>query len=109
MDTHQAIYDAVRSRIGPANIEAAVEIAIRDANLSHHAEMIAHAWIGSAYEQQRPSVLYRPALSLDGSHWCALYGDNLQDGVAGFGKSPSEAMADFDRAWSTALAKEPQP
>jgi len=22
--------------------------------------------------------------------WCALYGDNLQDGVVGFGESPEE-------------------
>jgi hypothetical protein len=46
-----------------------------------------------------PSVLYRPALSKDGNQWCALYGENLQDGVAGFGDTPEQAMADFDRAW----------
>ena len=33
--------------------------------------------------------------------WCALYGDNLQDGVAGFGRSPEEAMADFDKNWKS--------
>jgi hypothetical protein len=31
--------------------------------------------------------------------WCALYGENIQDGVAGFGKSPSLAMIDFDANW----------
>ena len=46
-----------------------------------------------------PSVLYRPKLSIDGDQWCALYGENLQDGVAGFGKSPELAMLEFNRAW----------
>ena len=48
----------------------------------------------------RPSTIYKPHLSIDGDQWCALYGDNLHDGVAGFGKSPALAFADFDRAWS---------
>lgn len=44
----------------------------------------------------RPSVLYRPKLSIDGNQWCALYGDNLQDGIAGFGNTPADAMRHFD-------------
>lgn len=53
-----------------------------------------------AYEQQaRPSVLYRPAIYIDGDMWCALYGEDLQAGVAGFGESPEKAMADFDANW----------
>ena len=47
----------------------------------------------------RPSYMLKPALSLDGNKWCALYGDNLQDGVAGFGDTPALAYADFDKAW----------
>lgn len=54
-------------------------------------------------ERIRPSVLYRPALSLDGDQWCALYGADLMNGVAGFGASPAEAMADFDAAWTKKL------
>jgi len=105
MDNYQAIYDAVRSRIGNAYIGAAVESAVRDANLSHHAEMVGQVWAGAGYEHQRPSVLFRPAVKIDGDHWCALYGDNLQDGVAGFGKSPADAMLDFDRNWCAALGE----
>lgn len=52
----------------------------------------------------RPSVLFRPRISVDGNQWCALYGENLQDGVAGFGDTPAAAMAAFDRAWSTETA-----
>lgn len=52
-----------------------------------------------AVEMCRPSYLYRPKLSIDGNKWCALYGEDLQHGVAGFGDSPAEAYADFDKAW----------
>jgi len=50
-----------------------------------------------------PSVLYRPSLTIDGDQWCALYGENLQDGVAGFGKSPELAMLAFNQAWGKKL------
>jgi len=50
-----------------------------------------------------PSVLYRPCLSPDGNQWCALYGKNLQEGVAGFGDSPADAMRDFDKNWLMVL------
>jgi hypothetical protein len=47
----------------------------------------------------RPSTVYKPNLTIDGNMWCALYGDNLQEGVAGFGKSPALAYEDFDKNW----------
>lgn len=59
----------------------------------------------SRYE--RPSAIFRPALSIDGNQWCALYGENLQDGVAGFGDSPADAMWDFDRNWHAKLKANP--
>jgi len=31
----------------------------------------------------------------DGNQWCYLYGDNLQEGIAGFGDSIYDAMIDF--------------
>ena len=43
-----------------------------------------------------PSTHLRPRLYPEGNMWCALYGENLQEGVAGFGKTPEGAMADFD-------------
>lgn len=53
----------------------------------------------AAWEVMRPSVLMRPALSRDGNQFCALYGDDLQNGVAGFGNTPDEAMRAFDLEW----------
>jgi hypothetical protein len=48
---------------------------------------------------QRPSVLYRPRLFLDGNSYCAFYGDDPMSGCAGYGDTPAAAMAAFDRAW----------
>ena len=51
------------------------------------------------YITDRPCNVYKPKLFIDGNQWCALFGDNLQDGVAGFGNSPQKAFEDFDRNW----------
>ena len=53
----------------------------------------------AAQEKLRPSFLYKPRLFVDGNQWCALYGENLQDGLAGFGASPDAAYRNFDAAW----------
>jgi hypothetical protein len=55
----------------------------------------------AAQSQQLPSVLYRPRLMADGDMWIALYGDDLASGVCGCGKTPAEAMYEFDKAWSS--------
>jgi hypothetical protein len=107
-DSYQAIYDAVRSRIGNGDIGAAIESAMRDANFSHHAEMAAEAVRYAVSQYDRPCVLFRPKVFIDGNQWCALYGENLQDGVAGFGDSPNEAMHQFDLAWATKLIAAPE-
>lgn len=98
-DNYQAIYDAVRSKINGGNIGDAVQAAIRDCNLSHYAEMAMRTAQEAACEWQRPCVVFRPQLTKDGDMWCALYGENLHSGVAGFGKSASEAMYNFDSEW----------
>lgn len=108
-DSYQPIYDAVRSRISGCDVGQAFEAAFREAfaNADHHMACVAQEMAGAAHAQQRPSVLFRPAISVDGNQWCALYGDNLQDGVAGFGDSPAAAMDDFDAQWQQALKARP--
>lgn len=71
--------------------------------ICHEARMAGAAIQMAAGAHERPSVLFRPRLSVDGNQWCALYGDNLQDGVAGFGDSPADAMFDFDKNWAGKL------
>lgn len=59
--------------------------------------------LDNARDAARPSMRLRPQLSIDGNQWCALFGQSLQDGVAGFGESPDAAYKDFDRAWMESL------
>lgn len=48
-----------------------------------------------------PSAIYRPRLFPDGDQWCALLGDDLASGVAGFGETPEKAMRAFDKAFGS--------
>ena len=99
-DSYQAIYDAVRSRISGGNIGEVVSEAAREAfDISWQKSHLQEAIYTVSNEMTRPSVVYRPTLSADGDMWCALLGDNLQEGVAGFGKTPAEAMTAFDAAF----------
>ena len=69
----------------------------------HEARMAGAAIQEAAGAHMSPSAVFKPRLSVDGDQWCALYGENLQDGVAGFGGSPAEAMLDFDSNWHAKL------
>ena len=109
MSYSQEIYDAARSRIGSCDPDSAMRDALRDAfgHAGHLMQCVAQEASSYAADaaaaMMRPAVLFRPAISLDGNEWCALYGNNLQEGVAGFGKSPELAMAAFDLAWGSRL------
>jgi hypothetical protein len=108
-DTYQAVYDAARSRIHGGDVGQSVEAALRDAfgNADHVIRCAMQEIAVSFAEHARPSAVYRPSLGRDGNKWCALYGANLAEGVAGFGDSPEQAMADFDVNWSKQITVEP--
>ena len=107
MSYSQEIYDAARSRISPCDSGQVIQDAVRQAfsMVDHQLACVAHEFAATAFEQRRASAIYKPSLSVDGDQWCALYGDNLQDGVAGFGDSPEAAMSDFDAQWAKPLSK----
>lgn len=67
--------------------------AAQDRNMAAYEEMEA------ARMKQRPSVIYRPSIGRDGNQWSVLYGDNIMEGVCGYGDTPEKAMADFDKNW----------
>lgn len=77
--------------------------------ICHAATMAGTAWQDAAGHYSQPHVIYKPKLYKDGNQWCALFGENLQEGVCGFGDSPAEAMWDFDKDWHKKLPKGEQP
>ena len=36
-----------------------------------------------------------PRIFKDGDQWCALHGENIQEGIAGYGNTPNEALEDY--------------
>lgn len=99
-DTYQAVYDAVRSRLTNCDVGETVRSAVH-LDGSHAIAVIQQELCYAAASMSAPSVLYRPKLRHDGDKWCAIYGDNLKEGIAGFGNTPAEAMAAFDKAWAS--------
>lgn len=51
-----------------------------------------------------PHAIFKPRLFPDGNQWCALYGENLQEGLAGFGDTPAKACDDFNKNFRTQRA-----
>jgi hypothetical protein len=51
-------------------------------------------------ELLRPCNIKKPVVSQDGNMFCALLGENLQEGISGWGKSPELACLDFDKEWN---------
>ncbi len=43
----------------------------------------------------------------DGNQWCVLYGENLQEGIAAFGDTPSDAMYHFEEAMASKKGSRP--
>jgi len=50
--------------------------------------------------------MLRPSVTMDGKKWCVLYGDNIQDGVCGFGDTINDAISEFNQAFYTPARKE---
>ena len=103
MDNYQAIYDAVRSRISGCDVWSVVSDAIHSSLGFGNTIALAQETISCIESNStKPSVLYRPRLSLDGDTWITCYGDNIQEGCVGCGETPAKAMAEFDLSWSFA-------
>jgi len=85
-----------------AYLQQAAEQQVGNAEIDMQA---AHFREDAAMEMKRPFMLLRPRIFPDGNQWCALYGDNLQEGVAGFGDTPSLASNQFDIEWLNGRVK----
>lgn len=83
-DAYRAIYDAANLQLG---------------NLSYLHSHIQQEVYAVSHAMQAPHVLLRAKVFPDGDMWCCLYGDNLIEGVVGFGETPEKAAAAFDLCW----------
>ncbi|HUI98007.1 MAG TPA: hypothetical protein VLX44_19780 [Xanthobacteraceae bacterium] len=83
--------------IGRNDIGSAVVRAVRDIFAQIHGELT------------RPSVLYRPSLTHDGTEWRAQYGEADKGGITGTGDTPEAAMRAFDQAWANPKLEDVNP
>lgn len=47
------------------------------------------------YQLGVSNILYQVSIAKDGNSWCALMGQNLQDGISGFGETMQDALRDL--------------
>lgn len=68
-------------------------------------DLIEQSLMNAAVESEEFNLIsiLKPKITIDGDQWCILWGENLQDGVAGFGASPILAMYAFNKAWREKL------
>ena len=68
-------------------------------------ELLEEATLGAAIEAQEFNLvrLLQPRIFKDGNQWCVLYGENIQDGICGFGDTPRLAVYDFNKSWNATL------
>lgn len=45
--------------------------------------------------------MLKPKIFKDGKQWCVLYGNNIQDGIAGFGDTPYLAILNWNSQWQS--------
>ncbi len=52
-------------------------------------------------EQQEFNLfsIIKPKLYKDGNQWCCLYGEDIMEGIVGFGETPYKAVWDWQSAW----------
>lgn len=73
--------------------------------LSHHAEL-EHRERMQILHEKRDAQTAELANMLglvpykDGNQWCVLWGENIQEGICGFGNSPLQALLNFNDNYS---------
>lgn len=74
---------------------------------SHGTCAIVDELIAAANELRAMQVIstIKPSFSKDGNRFCYLLGENLQEGIAGFGSTVGEAMYNFCNAFWNEKAK----
>lgn len=77
--------------------------------MATHEMLVEDAEISIIRERQEYNLLsiLKPRIMVDGNAWCILYGENLQDGVAGFGDTAYLAVLDFNKQWHRKVGERP--
>lgn len=83
-----------------------IQLSEAESNQRQHNETLRQQeLIQAAYDTQTmtPAAILKPRIFIDGNKWCVLWGENIQDGVCGFGDSPRKALMDFNASFDKKL------
>lgn len=71
--------------------------------LSHQAYMQHQEEMNYIIQKQESHLVVVFGLKpyMDGDQWCYLLGENIQEGICGFGDTPFLAMLDFNKNFTT--------
>lgn len=72
--------------------------ATEDSNYSAHQHQLQIDILVQKQEYNLVATL-NPKIFIDGNQWCVLYGENLVEGIAGFGDTPYKAVLDFNTSF----------
>ncbi len=82
------------------------EILYSDSSQRQHHEIHRHE-IDMDYHYVRAEynlfAMLKPKLYQDGNQWCVLLGENINDGISGFGDTPYKAILEFNKAFNTPM------
>jgi hypothetical protein len=72
---------------------------------ANYAQQIHQSQISKAVEAEEMNLfsMLKPKVSIDGNQYCVLYGENLMEGVAGFGDTLMDAIWDFNKSFRTPI------
>lgn len=75
--------------------------------MSDYEGLTAESKHAAAIEAQEMNLVatLKPRIFIDGNRWCVLLGENVQDGIHGFGDTPRLAVFDFNKSWDRHLPK----
>lgn len=64
-------------------------------------DQIGQSKLNAAIEAEEMNLfsMLKPQLFKDGDQWCVLYGENIQEGICGFGETPRKAIFAFNKEW----------
>jgi len=76
----------------------------------HHEILLYHQKLDILAEQSDMNlfVLLKPKIFRDGDQYCVLYGDDLQNGIAGFGDTIRSAIIDFNGQFDKKILTNPR-
>lgn len=81
--------------------ERSIEILRDESNRrSDWDDQIKQSELYSAVEREEVNlfVTLKPKFYIDGNQWCVLLGENIQEGICGFGGSLKKAIWEFSKA-----------